>query len=466
MKFYPSLCRNLIFALSILAFMTACSDEDDIPDPVKQYEGYTLVWNDEFDESSISNLNWTYETGDGTDFGLPSGWGNNELQIYTMSSANAFIEEDANGISSLVISANKEADGSYTSAKLTTQGLQSFRYGRIEARMKPPTGQGMWPAFWMLGTNRSQVDWPGCGEIDIMELVGFEPDAIHGTLHYTNGEQKLTSNQGTVKLAGENFADNYHDFRVDWTPASITFSLDGNVYHTIALEDDMKEFQRSFYLILNVAVGGNWPGNPDASTNFPQSLFVDYVRVYSQDGFNPPAEPALDIEEESIFSITPAGIARHALNSALNQFPGVQLNIYGAGGEPEISATDMAIEGDSALIFDYPGGNWGGGWFEMEPGDLSAYSGGNLVFSIRQPGIIDNVEIKLEAVSNSAAVFLTDYAPASATQNFVTYTIPIADFAGVDLSNIIIPFSFWNPVDSGGNYPAVEVLIDNLYWEQ
>lgn len=462
--------KNILFIFAALIFIASCKSDDEGPSTsssVTEYEGYTLIWNDEFNGVGISNLNWTYETGDGTDFGLPPGWGNAEKQIYTDAADNSFIEEDADGVSALVIVAKEESSQSYTSAKLTTEGLQSFRFGRIEARIKLPTGKGMWPAFWMLGDNRPEVDWPGCGEIDIMELVGQEPNVIHGTVHYTDENKMLNSIGESNMLTTGNFDDAYHDFRLDWTPTSLIFSLDEVPYHTVSIEDDMKEFLRSFYLILNVAVGGNWPGDPDASTSFPQKMYVDYIRVYSIDDLNPPASPALNIDEETIGTITPPSIAQHALNSQLNQFPSIELKSFGAGGEPLVSSSDQAIEGDSALLFSYPGGTWGGGWFELDtPQDMSSFSSGKLIFSIKEPDDLFDAELKLESASNDFAVFLVDYTPTPTSDGYVQYTIPLTDFTDLDFSAIKVPFSLWNPVDDNGAFPILDVYLDNIIWEE
>ncbi|MDP5171081.1 MAG: glycoside hydrolase family 16 protein [Bacteroidia bacterium] len=462
--------KNLpIYGLALLA-LTACKVEPEEMKPVDkgptEYEGYTLVWNDEFDDASISSLNWTYELGDGSDYGLAAGWGNEEEQIYTNSAENSFIENDGDEVSALVIVAKEESPGSYTSAKLTTQRLQSIRYGRVEARIKLPTDKGMWPAFWMLGDNIDQINWPGCGEIDIVELVGQEPNVIHGSVHYTDSTNRRSTFTTSQTLASGTFEEAYHDFRLDWTPESMIFSLDGVPYQTVPIGEDMKEFQRSFYLILNIAVGGNWPGSPDATTEFPQKMYVDYVRVYRQNGLNPPAAPALDIVEETIGVFIPPSKAQHPFNSKLGQFPEIALKSYGAGGEPTISSTAVAAEGDSALIFSYPGGGWGGGWFEMStPMDMTAYAGGNIVFSLLQPADMATAELKLEAVGNSAAVFLIDYTPVALGNEYVQYTIPIADFVGLDLTRIRIPFALWNPKNAAGDYSVMDVHIDDIYWE-
>lgn len=462
--------KKLSFLALVLVFIGGCnSDDDTTAPPVEEigFEGYSLVWSDEFDAPSINTLNWVHELGDGTDYGLPAGWGNNEIQLYTDAGDNSFIEEDADGVSALVISVTEDSPGEYRSAKLTTEGLQSFRYGKIDARIKLPTGQGMWPAFWSLGENRPIIDWPGCGEIDILELVGKAPDVVQANVHYTDGENNYSNDEGAPVMIDETFDQNYHNFGMDWTPTEITFSLDGEVYKTTTIEEDMKEFQRSFYLILNVAVGGAWAGNPDASTTFPQRMYVDYIRYYSKDDFSAPAAPALDLEEETVGSFVPPGLAQEAFNSTLNQFPQLELNTFGAGGEPEIFASDMVVEGDSALLFSYPGGNWGGGWFEMgTPLDYSSYASGSLVFSLQTPADLHDLEIKLESVTNSAAVFLIDYTPTAVGNGYVEYTIPLADFTDLDFTSIRIPFALWNPQNVNDEFTAFDVLVDNIYWEQ
>ena len=227
---------------------------------------WNLVWSDEFDSASINTANWTYNIGGG-------GWGNNELEYYTNRTENAQI----NNGNLLIIAKQESYSGSnYTSARLTTQGLQSFTYGKIEARIKLPVGKGMWPAFWMLGNNIGQVSWPECGEIDIMENINGAP-TIYGTMHWYNN--------GDVQYGGNTPCDltQYHVYAVEWNSTSIIWSLDGNQYCTGNIANNINNtgaFHLPFYIILNLAVGGNWPGNPNASTQFPDTMFVDYVRVY------------------------------------------------------------------------------------------------------------------------------------------------------------------------------------------
>lgn len=240
--------------------------------------GWTLVWSDEFsgaDGSSPDSTKWGFDTGG-------SGWGNNELEYYTTRTNNARIE---NG--HLVIEARQESYGGrdYTSARLLTRGKWSWTYGRMEARIKIPRGQGIWPAFWMLGTNIDSVGWPTCGEIDIMENIGKEPGTIHGTIHgpgYSGGN----GIGGPSTLSGvAAFADDFHLFAIEWQTNHIRWLVDGQEYFSVSPANlpggTQWVFNRPQFLLLNLAVGGNWPGNPDATTTFPQQMVVDYVRVYA-----------------------------------------------------------------------------------------------------------------------------------------------------------------------------------------
>lgn len=453
---------RLLVLVAVLLGVASCASDPVDPDP--SYDGYTMVWSDEFD-AGLSSENWTFELGDGTDYGLPPGWGNNERQLYTSSQNNVLVRADGDGNSVLSITARDEpGDNQYSSAKLTTQGLQSFRFGRIEARIRIPEGRGMWPAFWLLGENITEVDWPGCGEIDIMEVIGHEPSVIHSSAHYTNDEKKLESNTNSLD-AGVNLSAGYHLYRLEWTPERLEYSLDGQVVNSVAIEADMKEFLRPHYLIFNVAVGGNWPGDPDAATVFPQSMLVDWVRVFQKDDLNVPSIPPLDINEETI-GVLANNIAQHAFNDARDQFPGIGLKSFGAGGEPTVAASGEAIDGDSCLILTYPGENWGGAFFELEETvDMSQFANGNLVFSIQKTAQIDDIEIKLESTATQVSLFLADYSGEEAGNGFIEYRIPMTDFAGLDLTDVRIPFALWNPVDINDGYLAGIVLLDNIYFE-
>jgi beta-glucanase (GH16 family) len=237
--------------------------------------GWTLVWADEFDGSTIDRTNWTFDLGGG-------GWGNNELEVYTSDAANAAV---LNG--ELVITARKDKN-KYTSARLKTQGLHSWTFGKVAARIKLPYGQGIWPAFWMLGDNISTVGWPKSGEIDIMEMIGGgenRDDTVYGTLHWDANNSHASIGSGAHELPDPQFFyQDYHVFEVEWQPKEMIWRLDGLEYFRTpidpAVQPTMEEFQRPFFIIMNLAVGGNWPGRPDRTTVFPQTMRVDWVRVY------------------------------------------------------------------------------------------------------------------------------------------------------------------------------------------
>ncbi len=235
------------------------------------YAGMTLVWRDEFDGPTIDPNNWTHEIGTGD-----WGWGNNELEYYTDRAENSFISDGK-----LVIEAREESfsGSNYTSARMITANKQEFVYGRVDVRAKLPEGQGLWPAIWMLGANIWDVSWPQCGEIDIMELVGHEPNKIHGTSHFNNNNSPLG---GSYSLGNEKFIEEFHVFSVVWEEDQIKWLMDDIQYYSVTKSNvgSNYPFNNNFFFILNVAVGGNWPGSPDATTVFPQRMFVDYIRIF------------------------------------------------------------------------------------------------------------------------------------------------------------------------------------------
>ena len=248
---------------------------------ITKAQNYKLVWSDEFDSSSLDMRRWNYDIGTGT-----GGWGNNELQYYTDRDTNISIK---NG--NLIIRALKENYGgeNYTSARIETQNKYSITYGKIEARIKLPYGRGMWPAFWMLGDDITTVSWPACGEIDIIEMVGgngtngstiLSDATVYGTAHWSSSGSH-EQHGGSYSLTSGKFADNYHTFTVTWIPQLITWYVDGHQYASLSItSSDLNAFQKSFYILLNLAIGGNWPGSPDSTTEFPQTMMVDYIRVY------------------------------------------------------------------------------------------------------------------------------------------------------------------------------------------
>jgi beta-glucanase (GH16 family) len=239
------------------------------------YPGYHLAWSDEFNGNALNTQVWNYETG-GT------GWGNHELENYTNRTQNAFLSAGH-----LVIEARQESFGgnNYTSARLTTQNKQQFTYGRIDIRAKLPVSKGMWPALWMLGSNISSVPWPGCGETDIMELVGSNPQQVVGSLHWQQQGGSEGTYNNNYSLSGQDFSQQFHVFSIIWANNSVQFLVDDHVYVNGGLSNVTSgtyPFNSPFFFIFNVAVGGDWPGPPDGSTVFPQRMFVDYVRVFQQ----------------------------------------------------------------------------------------------------------------------------------------------------------------------------------------
>lgn len=457
---------KLYILIASLLVITSCgSDDSKTSNEFSTPDGFTLVWNDEFEQAGIDQRKWVFETGNGTDYGLAPGWGNSEKQIYTQAPSNASVQIDESDNSVLAITALSSGSG-YTSAKITTQELLSVRYGKIEARVKLPTGRGLWPAFWMLGDNINEIDWPGCGEIDVFELLGHAPATIHNNVHYTNNENKHEELLGAYTLANSIFADDYHKFTLDWTPESLIYSIDDQQVHQITIEDDMKEFHRGMYLIFNVAVGGNWPGDPDETTTFPQSMYVDYVRVYSQNDLQISEPPVLEIEEETLGQFVSPEIAGLAIATDYTAFGALVIDSWGGGGEPEIEESADAVDGDKSIKLIYPGENWGGSFFEMEEDkDFTSYANGTLYFSIKHDEGLNDAEIKLEspAQASSAAVFIADYTAEDLGEGWVRYSIPMSDFEGLDLSELRIPFAMWNPKDANDEFFVGSVLVDDVH---
>ncbi len=283
----PNLKLSGILLAAVLVLIPSVSGCCIACDPKRPHSrsGWTLVWSDEFstpDGSSPDPTKWTYDLGG-------NGWGNHELESYTNRPENAHIEKG-----NLVITAQKEtytgADGVtryYTSARLKTQGIFTQTYGRFEARIKIPEGQGMWPAFWLLGQDIPTVGWPKCGEIDIMENIGKEPGVVHGSLHGPSATGPTSDLTQIFTLpGGQNLADDFHLYAVEWEPGLVRFYLDSHLYATFDSSQwpagGTWAFDHPFFIILNLAVGGDWPGNPDPSTKFPQTMLVDYVRVYTR----------------------------------------------------------------------------------------------------------------------------------------------------------------------------------------
>jgi len=256
--------------------------DDDGPAPIQSdqegfltpdlYPSMTLQWADEFNGDQLSAANWNFDLGNGCAVGL-CGWGNGEKQEYTNDPANIKLENGR-----LVITATSTGSA-YRSARINSKTKQAPTFGRVDIRARLPKGKGIWPALWMLGANIDQNPWPVCGEIDIMELVGNEPAKVYGTVHYSsNGYMK---SDGFLKLSSGDFSEKFHVFSVLWDVDAITWYVDNTPFKTFKRSPGtVYPFNNPFYFVMNIAVGGQWPGDPDGTTVFPQQMVVDYIRVF------------------------------------------------------------------------------------------------------------------------------------------------------------------------------------------
>jgi beta-glucanase (GH16 family) len=278
---------RVVAMILISFFIASCSLLENIQEQTlsifpEKATSWKLVWSDEFNGNSLDMSKWTFNVGG-------NGWGNNELQYYTDGS-NIKVSDGK-----LIIEARKMpfAGNEFTSARISTQGKASWTYGKIEARIKLPYGQGIWPAFWMLGANIDSVGYPNCGEIDIMEMAGstdgVENATIWGSLHRPDpsatDSDKIKSETAFYKNAhGDWFNDDYHVFGIVWSSGQIKFYIDNYLYKKVKIpvsgRDGYSVFWKPFFIILNLAVGGNWAGSPDATTDWPKQMEVDWVRVY------------------------------------------------------------------------------------------------------------------------------------------------------------------------------------------
>ena len=244
-------------------------------------EGWALVWNDECDGPALNLEKWSFEIGG-------HGWGNNELQYYSDDDSTAFIQDGK-----LVIRADLVPQGTgssdnlryFSSARLRTSGKGDWRYGRIEVKAKLALGQGIWPAIWMLPTDWMYGGWPESGEIDIMEHVGYDPGRVHGSIHTGSYNHKINTQRGGSKLL-DKISSKFYVYAIEWYEDRIDFLIDDAKY--FSFQNDGKNdfntwpFNQRFHLLINIAVGGNWPGSPDETTQFPTEMEVEYVRVYEK----------------------------------------------------------------------------------------------------------------------------------------------------------------------------------------
>lgn len=269
--------KTLLYLLPVLFLLAlpACTSQHTEP----QSQEMNLVWADEFDGTELDLAKWSIQTGDG----CPAlcGWGNNEHQWYTTENHKV-----ADGMLTLTARREERNGKAYTSTRIRTLNKGDWRYGRFEMRARLPRGQGIWPAFWMLPSDNSHYGtWAASGEIDIMEMVGHEPNRVHGTIHYGGAWPDNQSTSNVVTLPSGTFNDDFHVFALEWDTAALRWYLDDELFATVTDWSSTSApypapFDVDFHILLNLAVGGNWPGPPDATTGFPQDFVIDYVRVY------------------------------------------------------------------------------------------------------------------------------------------------------------------------------------------
>lgn len=306
-------------------------------------QNWQLVWFDEFDGEQLDLSTWDIMLGDGTRYGLPSGWGNEERQYYRTENIRV-----ADGL--LTITAKKERFGGadYTSARIRSKGKADWKYGKFEIRAKMPIGKGLWPALWMMPTDNVYGGWAASGEIDIVEYLGHQPTVVHGTVHF-GGEWPQNQQRGTsYTLASGTFHHDFHTFVLEWEEGKMRWYVDGVRFQSLGRGHWWSSggsfpapFDQYFHLLFNLAVGGRWPGYPDASTEFPQELVIDYVRVYE----------FTDTNIKDAFDIVPAGhgMLRNYPNPfnpqteityMLAQNSAVDISIYNIEGEKIATLVD------------------------------------------------------------------------------------------------------------------------------
>jgi beta-glucanase (GH16 family) len=467
------------FYLDNIFINRSCSGADSCQAGVKTQPIYSLVWSDEFDGNSLETENWSIETGYGN-----FGWGNDEWQLYT-SSANNISVADGN----LVISAQcllpsqfcSKRDGSITSGKVNSLNKFEFKYGKVQARLKPPVGKGAWPAFWLLGANFPEVGWPRTGEIDVMEMNNRYSNnrTTHFTLHWCddarssnpcNYDPGWVYDSQTLTLS-ESLGDDFHIFEAEWTQQGIIGRIDGIPYFYKAINPStMAEFLEEFYMILNVAIGGTLGGAPDNTTPWPQTMLVDYVRVYQIEGgggsftVGDPPEPVTETR----------GIYSETHNESVVAYSQI-INAADFSGNntwtDEQSTAVTAFDGSVVLAANYTnsGRNYGGFVFNFGSGqDISAYQ--TLNFAIDTSAMSGFADLVLQIENPSGGqpapkVSLSSYTP-EMSDNWALYEIPLSDFlgqaVGLDLSNVVY-LGFWNAQLANGQLGFGTLYFDDIH---
>jgi beta-glucanase (GH16 family) len=456
--------QSKIFLLTlILVALYGCgtgSGPSSITDPATG-KTLSLIWADEFSGVSLDTTKWNYDTGYGN-----NGWGNDEWQLYTSSSNNVTVE---NG--NLVITARCDSgncgkrDGTTTSARITTKGKFYTKYGSIQARIKIPGGKGTWPAFWMLGTNIDIVDWPKCGEIDILEVTKYDAadKTTHTTIHWY--DQTLVNNiaKGWTYFTGsktfaESLSNDYHIYEVDWNADRIIGKIDGSTYYTKVIDPaTMEEFLRNFYLLFNVAVGGNLAEAPTVSgATWPQTMYVDWVRVYGSAPFVPSSSADAGLYSET--KTDPAVPYARIINSA---------DWSGDSAIPDLTSTAVIPkEGTYVLSAHYLndlGKGWNGIFFDF--GSVSVASFGSFYFSADTSKFANFKDLKIEfkdSANSAGSVMLSSLTP-TVSGTWATYQIPLKSIHSADLSKLAF-LGFISPVNASGTAIPGTLYFDDMYF--
>lgn len=447
---------NLIL-FALVVFMYGCdkiSAPPSVPDPTET-GNYALIWFDEFDQRSTTPdpNKWNYDTGYGT-----NGWGNDEWQLYTTSQDNVKVEDGNLVITAKWDNVNFPAgpgkrNGSVTSGRINTKDKFAFKYGKAQARIKIPTTMGMWPAFWMLGQNHDSVGWPQCGEIDIMEASPLYHNNRTSmfTMHWHDADAGGHASYETTTQLSQPLSDDYHTYEVVWDEQRVVGKIDDITYFVKVIDPGtMDEFLREFFLVLNVAVGGNLGGTPDGTTNWPQSMYVDWVKVYQK------VQNLEPVETYGIYTDTTP--VDDGLTVGLNAEIYVWENTLAA-------STTAPYEGDNVISWTTTGVGWfGAGIQANSPRDLSGFASGNLKFMIKIPA---NVTFKI------------GFNDTQNHENYVTFpanqtayglerngewgqaTIPVAAMQGsVDLQMINYPFAILEQQGTQCSF-----AIDDIYYD-
>lgn len=454
----PKSLIRIFTALIFAALLWGCdhiADPDHVSDPTPASD-YRLIWSDEFDQDSTAPLasKWNYELGYGSN---NDGWGNDEWQNYTNSSENVRVEDGKLVITAVWDSTHYQVpgkrNGSVTSARINTKDKFSVKYGKVQARIKLPKGSGMWPAFWMLGDNYTQVGWPQCGEMDIMEMspLYYDDKTTICTLHWWDETTSTHTTAQGLRAFEQSLADDYHVYELEWDDQRVIGRIDNMTYMIKTIDSQtMSEFLNNYFLILNVAVGGNFGGAPDETTMWPQSMFVDWVRVYQKENNQGP------VHTYGIFTDNTAVDA--GLTVGLNAQIYVWENTLAQG-------TIVPYEGDNGMAWVTTGVGWFGAGIQADqPTDLSGFTDGNLEFMIKIPA---EVAFSIGVNDTQGHEHYVDF-PANQTAwglerngNWGRASIPVQDLAaGVNLDQL--SYVFMIKEEHGAQ---CQFAIDDIYMD-